>query len=145
MEATSEAALLSGSVPGHEGVRRLSHRAHDHRVDIDVGGALQGPHDRLGDVFGDERGGNTLVDAVGGLLGAEPVKRKFLGAHHTGCNLDDAHRFTHQLLTQRVRDDAFGVLGGHVAAATRVGVVGGGRGEEDEVSPALAHPRQEGA
>ena len=35
------------------------------------------------------------------------------------------------------------MLGGHVSAATRIGIVGGGRGQEDEVSPALAHPRQE--
>ena len=47
-------------------------------------GRLQGPDDRLGDIFGDERGGNALVDAVGSLLGAEAVEGKLLGAHHAG-------------------------------------------------------------
>ena len=110
-----------------------------------MGGARHRPHDGVRDVLGRQRLGDALVDLVGGGLGAQAVERELLGADHPGGDLDDADGLADQFLAQRVRDDALGVLGGDVAPAARIGVVGGRRGEEHDVSPALAQAGQEGA
>ena len=110
-----------------------------------MGRALQGPHDALGHVRRGQRGLDARVDGVGGgPVPVEAVEGELLGGHHARRDLDDPHRLADQLQAQGVGDDALGVLGGDIAGAARVGAVGGGRGQEDDVAPALAQSRQEG-
>ena len=110
-----------------------------------MGRALQGPHDALGHVRRGQRGLDARVDGVGGgPVPVEAVEGELLGGHHARRDLDDPHRLADQFQAQGVGDDALGVLGGDVAGAARVGAVGGGGGQEDDVAPALAQSRQEG-
>ena len=110
-----------------------------------MGRALQGPHDALGHVRRGQRGLDARVDGVGGgPVPVEAVEGELLGGHHARRNLDDPHRLADQLQAQGVGDDALGVLGGDVTGPARVGAVGGGGGQEDDVAPALAQSRQEG-
>src|SRR5450631_4942261 len=103
-------------------IGRLSARAHDHPVDVDVRRAGCDPGHTLSDVIRGQRLGHPGIHGVGlGLVTVEPGQREALRAHHARRDLAHPYRLVPQLEPQGVDDRAERELGGHVTTPTLVG------------------------
>ena len=108
-------------------LRRLSQRAKDHQVDVNVGWPGHGPGHRVGNVVGRERLGHARVDGLSLCrVAAEAVQREFFGLDHSGRDLDHADGLAQQLEAQGPGESMLRVLGRHVATAALIGDEPGG-------------------